>query len=392
MQNKLNFPKKKGASHLEFINLKIDYETLSNLTKELIKLLENLDHKNDDIIENLIKDLKKNKYQKYINLDENEFSLTPHEIHYLLMAPKENWLDFIIHRYKFKLFPTKKILSEFPVHVAIEPTSICNLRCIMCFQCDETFGKNKKFMGYMKWDLFKKIIDEVAENKCQAVTFASRGEPTLHKEFTEMLKYCHKKNIIDMKVNTNATQLNDKLINSILSSNVTTVVLSVDATDKETYEKIRVKGKWEKVLANIIRFNEIRKADFPNSITQTRISGVAVQEAQSPNEMEKFWSKYVDYVSIRREIPRWDSYNNTPNDLEGVCNLLYERVYVWFDGTTVPCDFDYKSYLNLGNAQHQSIKQIWHGEKYQKLRMEHNTRNRKKVEPCRRCPFGVEAC
>ena len=327
-----------------------------------------------------------------IDLDEDEFSLTPHEIDYLLKSPKEKWVDFIIHRYRFKHFPTKKILTKFPVHVAIEPTSVCNLRCVMCFQCDETFGKNKKFMGYMEWDLFKKIMDEVSQNNCQAVTFASRGEPTLHKQFPEMLEYCKQKNILDIKINTNATVLNDKIINAILSSNVTTVVYSVDASDKETYEKIRVKGKFEKVLANIIRFNEIRKSDFPNSITQTRISGVSVLEAQSPEEMQKFWSKYVDYVAIRKEIPRWDSYNNPPHNLEGICNLLYERLYVWFDGTTVPCDFDYKSYLNLGNVKNQKIKEIWLGEKYQKLREEHTSRRRSKIEPCRRCPFGVEGC
>ena len=190
-------------------------------------------------------------------------------------------------------------------------------------------------------------------------------------------------------MNTNATKMDDKLIHSILSANVTTIVYSVDASTKETYEKIRVKGKFEKVLENIKRFKEIRKIDYPNSVTQTRIAGVAVLETQSPTEMEKFWSQYVDYVAIRKEIPRWDSYNNEPNNIEGVCNLLYERLYIWFDGTAVPCDFDYKSYLKLGNANNSTIKEIWKGKAYQNLRKEHNNCNRKNIEPCRRCPFGV---
>ena len=47
----------------------------------------------------------------------------------------------------------------------------------------------------MKFDLFKKIIDEADEFKVGAITLASRGEPTLHKQLGEMLKYAALKKI-----------------------------------------------------------------------------------------------------------------------------------------------------------------------------------------------------
>ena len=40
----------------------------------------------------------------------------------------------------------------------------------------------------MRLDLFKKIIDEL-ENNIQSITFASRGEPTLSRNFSEMISY-----------------------------------------------------------------------------------------------------------------------------------------------------------------------------------------------------------
>ena len=242
----------------------------------------------------------------------------------------------------------------------------------------------------MDMSLFNKVVDEISKNNCKAVTLASRGEPTLHKQFDIMLDKLHEKNIFDVKINTNATMLTDKLIHSILKNKVAVVVFSVDACNKETYERIRVKGKFERVLKNIERFNEIRKSDYPNSITQTRISGVAVENTQNPIEMRDYWEKYVDQVSIRREIPRWDSYGNKIHNKEGVCNLLYERLYVWFDGTCVPCDYDYKSYLNLGNANNNTIKEIWHGEKYNEIRKIHTSQTRKCLEPCNRCNFGID--
>ena len=43
-------------------------------------------------------------------------------------------LEYIIYRYKFKEFPKKKISTDFPIYILIEPVSSCNLKCPMCFK------------------------------------------------------------------------------------------------------------------------------------------------------------------------------------------------------------------------------------------------------------------
>ncbi len=385
----------KGASHLSFYSKEnmsekfiSEVSAIQDLLKEKIGEEKNIETKNE--LKNILEASKPKSLNNFINLDHGIFSLTPHELFFIRNSEKSLWVDFLLHRYRFKKYPTSRKVSSFPVHVCIEPTAICNLRCVMCFQIDKSFSQNKEYIGYMDMSLFNKVVDEISKNNCKAVTLASRGEPTLHKQFDIMLDKLHEKNIFDVKINTNATMLTDKLIHSILKNKVAVVVFSVDACNKETYERIRVKGKFERVLKNIERFNEIRKSDYPNSITQTRISGVAVENTQNPIEMRDYWEKYVDQVSIRREIPRWDSYGNKIHNKEGVCNLLYERLYVWFDGTCVPCDYDYKSYLNLGNANNNTIKEIWHGEKYNEIRKIHTSQTRKCLEPCNRCNFGID--
>ena len=42
-------------------------------------------------------------------------------------------------------------------------------------------------MGHMSIDVFKKCIDEL-EGNIEAITFASRGEPTLNKDFSKNVK------------------------------------------------------------------------------------------------------------------------------------------------------------------------------------------------------------
>lgn len=385
----------KGASHLSFYSKKSLSDTFINEVSEIQNILSKRikiekDEETKFELNNIFEASKPKRLNNFINLDHNDFNLTPHELHFIKNSKKDLWIDFLLHRYRFKKYPISRKVSEFPVHVCIEPTAICNLRCIMCFQIDKSFSQNKEYIGYMDMNLFNNLVDQISANNCKAVTLASRGEPTLHKNFDTMLKKLHKENIFDVKINTNATVLTEKLIHSILSYNVAVVVFSVDACNKETYERIRVKGKFDRVLKNIKKFNEIRKNDYPNSVTQTRISGVALENTQNPIEMRDYWEEHVDQVSIRREIPRWDSYGNEIHGKEGICNLLYERLYVWFDGTCVPCDFDYKSYLNLGNVNENTIKEIWHGKPYNKIRKTHVSKNRKCLEPCNRCNFGID--
>ncbi len=316
-----------------------------------------------------------------------QFEMTPQELHWLDKHAESSWADYLIHRYKFRLFPAQQKVADFPPHLLIEPTSICNLRCVMCFQIDETFTRDKSQMGLMPWKLFTSVVDQAADNGCQAITMASRGEPTLHKQFGEMLHYIHAKGFLDTKINTNATRLNEKLIHDILQSEVANVTFSVDASDAETYEKIRVRGKFDQVLKNIESFNEIRETSYPDSSTTTRISGVAVLPDQDPKEMQSFWSNLVDEVAVVPNQQRWDSYHNPRFMRKEVCNLLYSRMYVWWDGTCNPCDFDYKSLLKVGNANEDSLADIWKGERYSQIREHHETMRRSELNPCDRCPL-----
>ena len=139
-------------------------------------------------------------------------------------------------------------MGKYPPCVQIEPTSVCNYRCVMCYQADKTFSAKSKTYGNMDIDIFKKIIDEL-EGNVEAITFASRGEPTLNKDFTKMLKYCENK-FLGLKMNTNASLLNEKMIHEILSSDLQTIVFSIDAKDKES-EKIRINGKFDKIIKNL---------------------------------------------------------------------------------------------------------------------------------------------
>ena len=321
---------------------------------------------------------------KKISIDEDEMILKKHENIEIKKISKKNLARYFIYRYKFNIYPKLQIIDDYPPCIQIEPTSICNYRCVMCYQADKTFSnKSGGFMGHMKLDLFKSIIDQASGN-IEAVTLASRGEPTLNPNFSEMISYADNK-FLALKINTNASMLNEKLIHHILSSNIQTIVFSIDAKDKEAYEKIRINGNFEKITKNLDLFNNIRNKEYSREDKVVRISGVKINEEQDIEEMKKKWGDIADIVAFTNYTPWESSYENEINNIDKACSELWSRMFIWQDGKVNPCDYDYKSKLSQWNILDQTITNIWNSEEYNFLRYSHQNKLRTKIEPCKRC-------
>lgn len=316
------------------------------------------------------------------SLQSGEYTLNSQEMKFIENYP-EKIVDYIIYRYKFRIYPEKAILTDFPVYMLIEPTSICNLRCKMCFQTDKFFSE-KENMGFIDLDFYKSLIDQAVEGGTKALTMASRGEPLLNKNFAQMLDYANGK-FFELKVNTNCMLMDEKMSHKLLENDISDLVFSIDSADKNQYENIRVGAKFDTVLKNIKNFNEIRAKHYPNSKIVTRISGVKATEDQDLDKFVEFWSNYVDEVAYVNCIDRKDSYNNSATQANYPCKTLWNRMYVWWNGLCNPCDFDYKSNLVLGNAKEKTIKEIWNSTKMQELRANHLKGNRGNHHPCDVC-------
>lgn len=317
-------------------------------------------------------------------LDPEHYVLEGHELVELDRIADSDLLRYLFYRYKYNMYPELKIADDYPPCLQIEPSSVCNFRCVMCYQTDDAFTQPKSgFMGYMALDVFKNIIDQ-AEGNIEAITLASRGEPLLNRHIADMLDYCRGK-FLGLKVNTNASMLTERICHALLSSDVQTIVFSIDAADKELYERIRVRGHFDRLLENLDRFNDIKAKHYPDSQTITRISGVKINELQGIESMERQWADYADVIAFTNYTPWQSSYENAENDITEPCTELWRRMFVWQDGVANPCDYDYKSTLSKWTVADASVSEIWTSDGYNELRAHHLGGTRSEVEPCKRC-------
>lgn len=312
-------------------------------------------------------------------------TLTYQEHYWLLSNEKNGWLKYLAYRIRFRIYPKLQIESKSPVYLQIEPTSACNLRCKMCWQSNPAFSKSGQ-IGYMELTLFKKIVDDAVANGVEAVTIVSRGESLLHPELAEMLSYIQDK-FIDLKINTNATLLTPDLSRVLLKSNFSIIVFSIDAAEKNLYESIRVRGKWDDVHQNVKTFDEIRKQEFSNSLTLTRVSGVNVGPEQDWDVISNFWDEFVDEVGFVEMIPMSDTYGNPKDGIKKPCEYLWQVLHIYQDGRINPCDLDYEGRLFIANMRTSDIQSAWESKKMKKLRQIHLSGNRQEINPCDRCGF-----
>lgn len=314
------------------------------------------------------------------------FGLRPHVIEEMARIPDEGLFRYLYYRFRYEVFPEQKRLDDFPPCLQIEPTSLCNYRCVFCFQTDTAyFSKNdlKGEMGSMSLDLFREVIDE-AEGKCEAVTLASRGEPLMCRDIDKMLDYMKGK-FLASKINTNAWFLDENKAHALLAANLGTIVFSVDAAEEPLYSQMRVNGRLDRVLKNIVQFQRIRQLHYPSSKTIIRVSGVRFTEGQSLEKMANLWSGLVDQVAFVDYNPWENSYEGRPNLIMTPCSDLWRRMFVWWDGKVNPCDVDYKSMLSVGRFPQNSLASLWNGEAYTRLRQSHLTNHRQQKIPCRYC-------
>ena len=115
----------------------------------------------------------------------------------------------------------------------------------------------KRKKGIMRWDLFTKIVDEIAEvDKTVRVWMVFFGEALLLKKrrptIFEMIAYAKRRGLADVVLNSNANLLDKASSKELIHSGLDAIYIGIDAFRPETYARIRVGGNYEKVVRNTL--------------------------------------------------------------------------------------------------------------------------------------------
>lgn len=355
----------------------------------------------------------------------------------------------ILSSYYLSRLTGNTAISGFPITLSIEPTTSCNLRCPECPSGLRSFTRDT---GMLEMDLFKKVLDETERHLLYLYLYF-QGEPYLHPQFSELVKYASRKGIYTV-TSTNAHFLDNDHARETVESGLSRIIISIDGTTQESYEKYRIGGSLNKVLEGtkqLVQWKKKLKSVTPHIIFQFVVFSHNEQEIEEVHRLAK--EHGVDEVKIKTAqvydfekgsglIPKNGKYARyamregshpesrvirervenasalislTPalspagegsasdmsfengkgtsyqikNELLNHCWKLWHSSVVTWDGKVVPCCFDKDAKYVMGDLKKQSFNEIWNSAAYQSFRS-NLLKSREEIDICRNCSEGTK--
>jgi len=297
--------------------------------------------------------------------------------------------EMLNYRSKWINNPKKGLVGNYPIHLDIELSTACNLKCPMCIQSTSNIHQIT-----MKLERVKEIIDDGVKNGLCSIKFNYRGEPLLYPYLPEVIAYAKEKGVIEVMINTNATLLTANYAKRLIDSGLDLISCSIDATTEEVYDKIRVGGNFYETCKNVVAMQVLKQL---KKVKKPIVRVQFVEQELNTHQVDDFvgfWNEYADEISV----VDYKDFNVKVDDNtvlpDWYCSQLWQRLFVLADGDILPCcrgiQGDNEKMMVLGSVYNDSIKKVWNGKKMNNLRKAHKDGKSHLIKMCRSCGLRKE--
>lgn len=290
---------------------------------------------------------------------------------------KQHPVAYWINRLEWYAYPKLKHVSKFPIHVDFESSSLCNLKCPMCYRPHRASQDD----GLMNFDVYAKAIDECAEHGLYSIRLSWRGEPAMHKGLAEMVAYAKQQGIKEVSFITNGTMLTPDLSRALVDAGLDYLSVSIDGIE-ETYENIRKPAKFYETVERLRTLRRLRD-EFGNGFPRVRTNSIWSAVKDTTKEYNDILSPVTDYMTVNPDYDHGKT--KTAINPAHVCHYLYQRMTVMWDGSVPLCICDKSKEILLGNIATDSLAEMWQGEAMTKARKDQVNGKTDTIAPCSKC-------
>lgn len=294
-----------------------------------------------------------------------------------------------------------------PFTLLIEPSSLCNFRCIQCFQsitADSYFNRHR---GNLPMSRFQLVIDQLKAwqgPKLKVLKLSLYGEPLVNPKFSEMLRSAREANVAErIETTTNASLLSRTVAEKLVEHQLDYARVSIYAPDQAKHQATTGSSMDIRVIHENLRvLQEIKKREGGEKpfVSCKMLDSYGddnerfarmYQDVSNEVYIDKphSWIK-VDGADFIREYYK-DGTDAAIADLQqhstrrSACPMPFTTMAVRSNGDVAPCCVDFIGGTNLGNVDQHSLQEIWNSDpwyEFQKMQLE----NRKHQNfSCARC-------
>lgn len=279
---------------------------------------------------------------------------------------------------EFRLAKVKErpIIAPFPKTMMIETTNVCNLSCIYC---KNPLSFRKK--GFIEMELFENIIQQAREAGVEEIGLYTIGEPLIHKECSEHIRFAKKEGIRYVYISSNGTLCNAELAKNIIDAGLDSLKFTISGGTRESYLEIHGYDLFEQVLSNLKTIDRLRKEKNAN----LKIAVSCVLTKQNINEkdiLKQILKPYVDTVifnpvthlagqMLKQNENLYITGSIRKKITHVICAHPWNRVHVTYNGLLTLCCADFEDELIYGDLKKESLIDAWNNKKMQTWRVRH---------------------
>jgi radical SAM protein with 4Fe4S-binding SPASM domain len=290
-------------------------------------------------------------------------------------------------------------------------------------------------VAFMNFERYCSLIQQMPALK--EVHLQGLGEPMMHPRFFDMVAFTTRRGI-RVSTNSNMTLVSRNRAERCVTSGLAELHVSLDGANAETFERIRVRGRFDRVLANIeavqrakrnlqssmpmvrmivviMRQNLHELADLVRLACRLEIARIFVQHLchdfgesslpahygpmrdfvneqsllyEDPKRIERYFTE-ARAVAAERDVelrlpntqPRPHA-PTTPGPER--CDWPWRGPYISYQGIAMPCcQIATPDRIQLGNMAEQSVDAVWNGPAYQAFRADLSSATPPEI--CRSC-------
>jgi radical SAM protein with 4Fe4S-binding SPASM domain len=344
-----------------------------------------------------------------------------------------------IHPVLRERFPVRAMPERHSLTVRMDITNKCNLDCVQC-----TLASSRMALGESNADMPIPVFDRIADQLfpyARMVQLSCEAEPTMHQRFWDVLDILRRHPDTAFLMTTNGTRLPERTLNAIFDCNMGAVTISIDGATAPTFQKVRRRGHFDRVVQAIELFNRMKaergrsRDDAPHLMINYTLMRSTLEELPLMVDLCIEWRVHrltlqhlyaVEITGLRSEslvndrarsdaivrackvrceengilttfpvlfepdteppaVPAPESAALPPVEEvpELFCYAPWNMVRIRWDGEVQPCDL-WGGRKGMGNFGRQAFEEIWNAPEYVRLRWDH-VRRAPSHAKCRNC-------
>jgi len=195
---------------------------------------------------------------------------------------------------------------KFP-YIRLSISDVCNFKCGYCLPDGYKIDKsdNRSFINTEEIKRLARALSELGVSKIRL----TGGEPTIRKDFFEIIKIIKENSGIKKTVITTNGYKLDKIANDIKNSGLDGINISIDSLDPKTFKKITGHDRLEEILRGI---KNLQKLNFKNiKINAVLLKGINDSERDFDSWAQFIKNNEIDfrYIELMQTGDNLDYFN-----------------------------------------------------------------------------------